>query len=94
MILTGLIVVIAGILLLSIVLLNNFQQQNILFRKKQNKLLNTIATIKQKQISLNQKVKISEEFNINYQKSQNAIATSIYEAHLELIKKNFDKKEL
>lgn len=92
MILTFLIVVIVGLLISFIVLLNKFQQQKTRFHKKETKLLNTITTVRKKQIYLNQKVKLSEEFNSNYKKSRNVIAENIYEANLELLKNTVEKK--
>ena len=92
MTITFLIVVILGLFVFLIMLVNDFQQQKIHFQKKENKLLNTIVTIRKKQIVLNEQVKISEDFYKNYQKSRNIIAETIYQANLELIKNNVEKK--
>jgi predicted Holliday junction resolvase-like endonuclease len=86
-----LIIVIVGILISLIQLLRNLQREKIRFEKKETKLLNTIVIIKNKQNLLNQQVKISEEFNVNYIKSRSLIAESIYEANLEFIKKSVEK---
>lgn len=92
MTITILIVAILGILIILITLINNFKQQKIRFQKRESKLLNTIIITRKKQFSLNQKVKISEDFNVNYQRSRNIIAETIYEANIELIKNSTEKK--
>ena len=81
-----LIIVIVGLLISLIQLLRNLQREKIRFEKKETKLLNTIVIIKNKQNLLNQQVKISEEFNINYEKSKTIIAQNIYEANLDFLK--------
>ena len=86
MILIILILVIIGLIISLLILISNFKEQKNNFKKKQSKLLNTITSSKQKQISLKQQVKISEEFNINYEKSKTIIAQNIYEANLDFLK--------
>lgn len=86
MILIILILVIIGLIISLLILISNFKEQKNNFKKKQSKLLDTITSSKQKQISLKQQVKISEEFNINYEKSKTIIAQNIYEANLEFLK--------
>ncbi len=86
MILIILILVIIGLIISLLILISNFKEQKNNFKKKQSKLLDTITSSKQKQISLKQQVKISEEFNINYEKSKTIIAQNIYEANLDFLK--------
>lgn len=86
MILIILILVIIGLIISLLILISNFKEQKNNFKKKQSKLLDTITSSKQKQISLEQQVKISEEFNINYEKSKTIIAQNIYEANLDFLK--------
>lgn len=77
---------IIGLIISLLILISNFKEQKNNFKKKQSKLLDTITSSKQKQISLKQQVKISEEFNINYEKSKTIIAQNIYEANLDFLK--------
>ncbi len=93
MIVTILTIVILSLIFLLLMLFNNFQKQKNRFQNKENKLLNTITTIKEKQIHLNQKVKLSEEFNANYQKSRSEIAQTIYEANVALLEKISDENK-
>lgn len=86
MIIIILILVIIGLIISLLILISNFKEQKNNFKKKQSKLLDTITSSKQKQISLKQQVKISEEFNINYEKSKTIIAQNIYEANLDFLK--------
>lgn len=86
MILIILILVIIGLIISLLILISNFKEQKNNFKKKQSKLLDTITSSKQKQISLKQQLKISEEFNINYEKSKTIIAQNIYEANLDFLK--------
>ena len=86
MILIILILVIIGLIISLLILISNFKEQKNNYKKKQSKLLDTITSSKQKQISLKQQVKISEEFNINYEKSKTIIAQNIYEANLDFLK--------
>ncbi len=84
--------VILGLLVSLFVLLFKLKQQNNRFLLKEKKLLNKIIIFKKEQKILNQKVKLSEEFYVNYKKSRNQIAETIYEANLELLKNSFEKK--
>ncbi len=51
-----------------------------------------MTIFKKEQRLLDQKVKIADEFYVNYKKSRNQIAETIYEANLELLKNTFEKK--
>lgn len=92
MITTFLIVLIIGLIVSLIFLMWNFRHQKNRFHKKESRLSDTISVIKEKQETLNQQVKIADEFKVNYQKSNTVIAETIYEATVELLKKTVEKK--
>lgn len=80
-------IVIIGFIILLLLLIKSFRHQKIRFQNKETKLLDTMQSIKKKQLELDQKVKLSDEFNENYLKSRSEIARTIYEANVELLEK-------
>lgn len=74
-------------------LYNNFQQEQNQFLEREMTLRKTITDIKEKQNVLNNQIKLSEEFNTNYQKSKNNLTQSIYDINIELLNNHFQKKE-
>lgn len=80
-------IAILGFFVLFFLLVKNYRQQKVRFRNKETKLLDNMKSIKKKQLELDQKVKLSDEFNANYQKSRSEIARTIYEANVELLEK-------
>lgn len=83
---------ILGLLVWLFVLLYKLKQQSNRFQIKEKRLLNKMTIFKKEQRLLDQKVKIADEFYVNYKKSRNQIAETIYEANLELLKNTFEKK--
>ena len=86
------IVIVLSMLLVLAYYIKQMRKQKIRFNKKRNKLLNTIQSTREKQIYLNQKIKLSEEFDKNYTDSRNKIGQSIYEANYEMLKSISDRK--
>ena len=79
--------------LIVILLMKKFRRQNIRFQNKEDRLVQTMHSMQQKQLQLNAKVKLSEDFNVNYQKSRNEIARSIYETNVELLETIVDQNK-
>ena len=88
-----LIIVIVFLIILLLLLYNNFQQEQNQFLEREMTLRKTITDIKEKQNVLNNQIKLSEEFNTNYQKSKNNLTQSIYDINIELLNNHFQKKE-
>lgn len=82
---------IALLVLLCLFLLKKFQLQKQCFQNKEDKLVQLMQATKKKQIRLNAKVKLSEDFNQNYQKSRDEIAQRIYETNVQLFETIHDK---
>lgn len=88
-----LIIVIVPLIILLLLLYNNYQQEQNKFLEREMTLRKTITDIKEKQNVLNNQIKLSEEFNTNYQKSKNNLTQSIYDINIELLNNHFQKKE-
>ncbi len=88
-----LITVIISIIILLFILYHNYQQEQNQFHEREMNLRKTITDIKEKQNVLNNQIKLSEEFNANYQKSRTTLAQSIYDMNVELLSNHFQKKE-
>lgn len=70
-----------------------FKHQKLRLQSKEDKLVQTMHATKKKQIQLNAKVKLSEDFNQNYQKSRDEIARSIYETNMQLFESIHDRNK-
>lgn len=81
-------ILIVALFICLILLLKRFKEQKTRFENKEYRLMCKINSVKQKQTDLNDKVKLSESFNQNYQQSRNTIAQSIYEANVAFLKNN------
>lgn len=86
------IVWLASMLIVLVYFINRLQKQKNRYEKKRNKLLDTIHSTRKKQIYLNEKVKLSEEFAKNYKDSRNKIAQTIYEVNYEMVKSISEQK--
>lgn len=86
-------IVIIGFVVLLLILAKRFRQQKAHFKNKENKLLDTMQSIQKEQLELDQKVKLSDDFTANYQKSKSGIAQTIYEANVALLEKISDKNK-
>lgn len=92
MITTLLIFIALGLSSSIVFLVRNYRDQKNSFHTQKNKLAATIISIKQKQETLEQQVKIAEDFTANYEKSKTIIAQTIYEANVELLRNYHQKK--
>lgn len=79
---------IMGLLICLLFLSKRFRSPKNSFTNKELKLMRKISAIKEKQLELNNKACLSNNFNQNYQQSENAVVQSIYEANIDFLKNN------